>query len=168
MKKTSQRKTKKPFRFSKRFQKYLRLEVVVDYKSCVYFFCILLFYCAYLIIQHIFAANILYLFEMIAAAYVIAYLQVCLFSNFDEAERIGKKEVFFMFLCTLLYTGCSYVLNWFDRNLTATVFFALFIFASFWCMYLANKIKRAVDTEYLNEMLASFKQTEHCEEGKNE
>ena len=81
------------------FKKYLRLEVIVDYKACIYFFCILFFYCVYRIIQHAFTANILYMFEMIGTAYVMGYLQVCMLQNFDEAEHIGKKELLFMFVC---------------------------------------------------------------------
>lgn len=153
-------KKTKQTRFSKGFQRYLKIEVMVDYKACIYFFCMLFFYCMYLLTQHIFAANMLHMLEMIIAAYVMGYLQVCLFSNFDEAEHIGKKEIIFMFICTLLYTGCSYLFGWFDKNPAATGLFALFIFLSFWCMYLANKIKRAADTEQLNEMLAAYKQTD--------
>lgn len=140
------------------FKKYLRIEVIVDYKACIYFFCILFFYCMYLISQYIFAASMLHMLEMIVAAYVMGYLQVCLFRNFDEAEHIGKIEMLFMFFCVLLYTGCSYLFGWFDRNLLVTGLFALFMFGSFWCMYFANKIKRAVDTEQLNIMLETYKQ----------
>ena len=67
--------------------------------------------------------------------------------NFDEAEHTGKKELLFMFVCVLLYTGCSYLFGWFDRNPLVTGLFALFMLGSFWCMFLANKIKRVVDKQ---------------------
>lgn len=156
-------------KFMKRFKSYLHMEIVIDYKTCVYFFSIWFFYCVYLLCIRVRYADILYMFEMMAAAYLISYVQVYLFHNFDEASQLGKKDVPGIVFCTGLYTGVSYVLAWFDRNLKATLLFGAYILFMYYIMYLVNKIKRAIDTENLNKMLAEFKKGEarDGEQGKH-
>ena len=72
-------------RFEERFERYLENEIIIDYKTCAYFFCMAFFYCCYRISQGSFQANVVFLFEMIVDAYVVGYIQVYLFRNFDEA-----------------------------------------------------------------------------------
>ena len=57
-----------------------------------------------------------------------------------------------------IYTGVSYLLGWFDRNILVTVLFFIFFVFAYWCAYLINKIKREIDTKNLNEMLVQFKE----------
>ena len=57
-----------------------------------------------------------------------------------------------------IYTGVSYLLGWFDRNILVTVLFFIFFVFAYWCAYLINKIKRDIDTKNLNEMLEQFKE----------
>ena len=147
-------------RVFEKFKRYLSIEISIEYKACLYFYCIMVFYCIYLALHHTFFASVLYMCEMIFTAYVLGYLQVMLLKNFDEAENITRREFLSMLLCTTIYTGCSYLFCWFDRNPWATGMFFLFILFSYWCVYLINKIKRNIDTNRLNEMLAAFKQEE--------
>ena len=48
-------------KWAKGFRKYLETEVQVEYKSCLYFFAILFFYCCYLFFQGVYAAKIVYM-----------------------------------------------------------------------------------------------------------
>ena len=77
-----------------RLRKYLSNEIVIEYKACLYFFCLLVFYCVYLLWRNVYSASILYMVEMVLTSYIMGYLQNYVFHNFDEAERLGKKEVF--------------------------------------------------------------------------
>ena len=94
---------------------------------------------------------------MIAAAYLMGYLQVYVLGNFDEAEHLGKRQVLFILLCTVLYTGASWVLGWFDRDGVPTLIFAGYMVFAYGCMFLVNKLKRNIDTENLNRMLTEYK-----------
>lgn len=156
----NRKKTKSGRKFMERFKNYLNLEIVIDYKTCTYFFCIWFFYCVYLLCRGIRRADIFYMFEMMAAAYLISYVQVYAFHNFDEVDRLGKKDVPGIIFCTGLYAAVSYALSWFDRNFYATLFFVGYVLSMYYIVYLANKIKRAIDTENLNKMLAEFKKGE--------
>lgn len=140
-----------------KFMEYLRIEIGIEYKACLYFFCIMVFYCSYLLLQGIYTASILYMAEMIASTYIMGYLQVFFLGNFDEAENLGKREAIYICVCAALYTSISYLLGWFDRNVTATLIFAAFFLFVYACVLIINKIRRSMDTRQLNEMLAAYK-----------
>lgn len=140
-----------------KFKNYLRTEIAIDYKTCTYFFCILFYYCIYLICQGVYLADMLYMLEMVATAYFISYLQVYGFHNFDEAQRLGKKDTPGIVLCAGLYAAVSYLFAWFDKNLVATLLFPAYMLFIYYIVYIANKIKRVIDTENLNKMLTEFK-----------
>lgn len=139
------------------FKKYLSFEIGIDFKTCIYFFVVLFFYCLYRIFQGNFWASILTMTEMIAAAYIIGYLQIYLLKNFDEAEELGKWELFAVFLCSALYTVVSYILNWYDRNISATLLFFFYMIVGYLSVFLAYKIKRDMETAALNRELENFK-----------
>lgn len=139
------------------WKQFLSREIIIDYKTCLYFYCVMIFYCVYLAFLHIYFTSVLYMFEMLAIAYVITYIQVYVFHNFDEAEQIGKSELFATLVCSTLYTAASYLFGWFDRNPLATFSFFCYMPLCYWCLYLTNKIKRKVDTKLLNEMLEDYK-----------
>lgn len=143
-----------------RFRKYLDTEVQVEYKACLYFFCILFFYCCYLLFQKVYAASILYMAEMIFSTYVIGYIQICLLGNFDEAERFGFKELVSAMGCTAVYVLLSYVCGWFDKKPGVTIGFAAFLLTGYGCLFLVNKIKRGTETRKLNELLEIYKKGE--------
>ena len=66
------------------WERYLTKEIGIEFKSCLYFFAILFFYCVYRMLQNSFDAEIIHMAEMIFTCYIIEYIQVYLFGNFDE------------------------------------------------------------------------------------
>ncbi|MGN0155590.1 MAG: DUF3021 domain-containing protein [Lachnospiraceae bacterium] len=158
--KTSKKKSSFIENYKKNWNSYLSKEIAIEYKACLYFYSILVFYCIYLACKGVFQASVLYMCEMIASTYLMGYLQIYCLDNFDEAEQFGGKEFLKTLLCSIIYTEVSYLFGWFDRKLLVTVlFFAFFVFA-YWCVYLINKIKRNIDTRNLNDMLEQFKEGE--------
>lgn len=144
-------------KFIQGFKNYFATEIAIEYKACLYFYAIVFFYCVFLAIKGEFQASVLYMAEMILTTYLMGYLQVYLLGNFDEAEKLGKKEAAYTLLCSALYTGVSYLFGWFDKSPAATLIFFGFLAFAYWCVYLINKIKRKIDTENLNDMLTKYK-----------
>ena len=141
----------------KRFRKYLSYEIAIDIKTCIYFFMILFYYFTWQIIRGSLTADIVLMVEMLAAAYVMGYIQMYLLGNFDEAEKLGKGEWLKIVLGSLTYAVASYALTWFARNLIATVLFFLYMVFCYGCIFLTYKIKRDIDTTQLNRELEQFK-----------
>lgn len=139
------------------FKKYLSFEIGIDFKTCIYSFIVLFFYSIYRIFQGSLLASIITMGEMIASAYMIGYIQVYLLKNFDEAEQLGIQECFAVFLCSTLYTVVSYILDWYDRNISATLLFFLYMIICYLSVFLAYKIKRDMETAALNRELEDFK-----------
>ena len=139
---------------------YLTKEIGIEFKSCLYFFSFLFFYCVYKIYNGIYDASILYMTELILICYVIGYLQVYVFWNFDEADKLGVKEIAGMLICTAIYCVSSYFFNWFDKNLFVTLLFCLYILIVYICVFYIYKSKRRIDDKKLNEDLKLF-QTKH-------
>lgn len=135
----------------------LKNEIVIEYKACLYFSCLISFYCVYLLCRGVYSVSILSLCEMILMAYFVGYLQIYVLHDFDEAEKFGKREATSAFLCTCIYAGVSGVLGWFEGNVWVTVLFSGYIFLCYLCVYLINKIRRKVDTDRLNDMLTAYK-----------
>ncbi|MBD5106536.1 MAG: DUF3021 domain-containing protein [Lachnospiraceae bacterium] len=139
------------------FKKYLSFEIGIDFKTCIYSFIVLFFYSIYRIFQGSLLASIITMGEIIASAYVIGYIQVYLLKNFDEAEQLGSQECFAVFLCSALYTVISYILNWYDRNISTTLLFFFYMIVCYLSVFLAYKIKRDIETAALNRELENFK-----------
>lgn len=140
-----------------RFKSCLSAEIIIEYKACLYFGCILAYDCFYFLYRGFYFISILHLFEMIMTAYLVGYFQVYVFHNFDEAERLDAHNIVSAVICTAFYTGVSYLSGWFERNMAAEVIFAGYMLFVYFCIYLLHKIKRAIDTEKLNGMLTEFK-----------
>lgn len=156
-----------------RFKRYLGVEIGIEYKACLYFYCILFFYCCYQLWQRSSTASILHMAEMIATTYVMGYVQVYLFGNFDEAEHVGRREIAGGLVCTATYTALSFLFGWFDKKIGMTIGFALFWLFAYLCAFIINKIKRDGDTRQLNNMLSAYKEKEadssmHAEGGKTD
>lgn len=141
----------------KRFKRYLSAEIGIEFKACLYFFAILFFYSMYRIIQGSFDASIILMAEMILTTYVMGYVQVYLLNNFEEAEHLGVKEAISILFCTAVYTTVSYFLNWYDKNITATLIFFFYILLCYVSVFLIYKLKREMDTVELNRQLEHFK-----------
>lgn len=143
-----------------RWERYLTKEIGIEFKACLYFFALLFYYCCYRALCGIYDASILHMAEMIAATYIIGYVQVYLLGNFDEAEKFGLKEALSTLLCTVLYTGVSYWLDWFDGKKAVILGFAAYIAVLYVCVYLLYRIRRKIDEKILNEELKLFKARE--------
>ena len=88
-----------------KFEKYLYEEIGIEFKACLYFYVILLFYCVYRWIVGIRDASIVHMAEMILVAYVMGYVQIYLMSGVDDVEHLGLKDFLQMILCSGIYTG---------------------------------------------------------------
>ncbi|MBP5600379.1 MAG: DUF3021 family protein [Lachnospiraceae bacterium] len=142
------------------WERYLTNEIGIEFKSCLYFFAILFFYCMYKVINGSMEANIIHMAEMIFSCYIICYLQILVFWNFDEADKLGIKECVGMVICTLIYTLVSFVGNWFDRKIVPSLLLAAYILVMYLCVFFIYKTKRRIDDKKLNEDLKLF-QTNH-------
>lgn len=140
-----------------RFKRYLSKEIDIEFKACMYFFCILFFVCLHQLSLYRLEVPILTLAEIIFTTYLMGYLQVYLLQNFDEADKFGVKGGLRTLLCVILYTFISYLCNWFDRSLFVTLLFFLYMFLAYYCLFLVYKIKRVFRTKELNHNLATFK-----------
>lgn len=76
------------------WEHYLTKEIGIEFKACLYFFCILFFYSVYRVVGGSLEASIIHMSEMILLTYAMGYVQVYLLSNFDEGEHLGIKEIF--------------------------------------------------------------------------
>ncbi|MBO4807396.1 MAG: DUF3021 family protein [Lachnospiraceae bacterium] len=142
------------------WEKYLTKEIGIEFKACLYFFVILFFYCVYRLCNGVHSAEILHLAVMIFTCYIIGYIQVYFFDNFDEADKLGKKEIAGIFVCTMLYCLVSYFGNWFDKSIAITALLGLYLLITYVCVFFIYKSKREIDDKQLNEELRLF-QTEH-------
>lgn len=148
-------------------KKYLKRELIIEYKACLYFSCILFFYFVWLALQKIYLARIVCMCEMILAAYLAGYLQMYAFHNLDESERLGGKEFAQMLLCSALYAAAAYLGSWFDRSIRAALCFLLYMLLVHFSVYLFHKLNRILDTRNLNQLLTKYKEGDsHTDEGK--
>lgn len=140
------------------FERYLRDEIGIEFKACLYFFAMLFFYCMYRVIGGVYEASILHMAELILMTYVMGYLQVYFLSNFDEAEHLGKREICYLLLCTFIYTGASWLFEWFERQAGWTVgFFCYTLFEYVGVVWLYS-VRRRIDEKLLNEELRTFQE----------
>ena len=138
------------------WERYLTKEIGIEFKTCLYFYALLFFYCIYRLCVGLSVAEILHMAEMILLTYIMGYIQVYLLWNFDESDHMGKKEIFGVFVCTVLYTAASYAGNWFDRNRYVTIGFAAYVIFLYVCVYFVYKCRRIIDDKILNYDLALF------------
>lgn len=139
-------------------------EIAIEYKACLYFCCIIFFYIAYLMLRRIYVAEILVIWEIVLTAYVVSYIQVYLLHNFDEAERIGLKELLGSGTGTGIYAAAAWCFGWFEKNGWALLLFVIYMMFVYFCVFLCNKIKRDIDTKNLNRLLAAYKGNDRHEE----
>lgn len=139
-------------------QKYLTEEIRIDFKACLYFFCIVFFYSMYCIINGSWEASIIYMAEIIATNYIMGYIQVYLMGNFDEADEYKGKEIWKTLLCSAIYAMVSWLCGWFDRSFTITILYFGYMILCYICVFLSYKIKRDIDSKLLMEDLRRYKE----------
>ena len=142
------------------FEKYLTMEIGIEFKACLYFFGFLFFYCVHRLIFGETEASILHMAEMILTCYGVAYLQVYVFGNCDEADKLGVREYLGFFVCTLIYCLVSFFGNWYAKSISSTLIFGGYILFMYLCVFLIYRIKRKIDDKILNADLKQF-QKEH-------
>lgn len=139
-------------------ERYLVVEIAIEFKACIYFFSILFFYSTYRLIGGSREADVLHMGEMILLTYGMGYFQRYVLGNFDEGERLGVRETLYLFLCVGIFAAVSYLGNWFGRSALGTVLFALFMVVAYLCGFLVYKLKRVLDAKQLNEDLRAFQE----------
>ena len=149
------------------WERYLTKEISIEFKACLYFFCILFFYSMYQIINGSLEASLIHMGEMILLTYGMGYVQVYLLSNFDEGEWMQRKTVWYMILCAGMDTGVSFLGKWFDRNVPVSIGFALYMMLVYLCAFLVYKCKRELDEKYLNEDLKAFQERRKQDESSD-
>lgn len=137
-------------------ERYLVVEIGIEFKACLYFFCILFFYSMYRLLGGSMEASILHMGEMIFLTYGMGYLQKYVLADFDEGDRLGIREIASLLLCVGIYTTVSYFGGWFDRRISVTVLYTLYMSLAYVCGFLVYKIKRTLDAKQLNEDLRAF------------
>lgn len=142
-----------------KWKDFLSKEIAIDYKTCIYALCVLIFDTGFQLWHHQYYISILFLLEMITCAYIVTYVQVYLFNDFDEAKRFYLKEWVELLVCIILYDLLAYLLGWFGRGNVAWVliFFSVYLLICYFSIYIANKIKRKIDTNRLNQLLEDYK-----------
>lgn len=142
-----------------KWKDFLSKEIAIDYKTCIYALCVLIFDAGFQLWHHQYYISILFLLEMITCAYIVTYVQVYLFNDFDEAKRFSLKEWVELLACIILYDLLAYLLGWFGRGNVAWVliFFSVYLLICYFSIYIANKIKRKIDTNRLNQLLEDYK-----------
>ncbi|MBQ9867291.1 MAG: DUF3021 family protein [Lachnospiraceae bacterium] len=151
----------------KLWERYLTKEIGIEFKACLYFFAVLFFYCVYRLVNGVHEAGILHMTEMILSCYIIGYIQVYLFDNFDESDSFKARHWLGVVCCTLAYTLLSYFLAWFDKKLWLSLGFAAYILLVYFCVFLIYRSKRRIDDKILNEELKLF-QKDHKNGGEEE
>ncbi len=137
-------------------ERYLVVEIGIEFKACLYFFCILFFYSVYRLLGGSMEASILHMGEMIFLTYGMGYFQKYVLDNFDEGDRLGIREIALLLLCVGIHTTVSYLGKWFDRRISVTALYALYMALAYVCGFLVYKVKRTLDAKQLNEDLRAF------------
>ncbi len=138
-----------------RLERYLSKEIGIEFKACLYFFCILFFYCVCRIVEGNWNAGILHMTEMILLTYGMGYFQLFCLNNFDEGEKLGLREAFYILLCVGIYTMVAWIGKWFGSPLQLLLF-ALYLCLAYVCAFWVYKVKRDLDSKALNEELKEF------------
>lgn len=137
---------------------FMAREAGIELKAALYFWCILFFYSAFRLLNGVWEAEILHLFQMIFTTYFMGYLQMYAFANFDEGERFGLKSFLYAVLCSGLYTAVAYVFRWLETSGVALLLFFCYLLLAYVCAWWMYKVKRAGDTKTLNADLKAFQE----------
>ena len=62
-----------------------------------------------------------------------------------------------------VYSLASFVLGWFEKDLTVTFLFAVYMIIAYLGIFLIHKIKRVIDAKLLNNDLQRFQKRENKE-----
>lgn len=144
-------------------EKYLTRKIGVEIKCCVMFFMLLCFYAGYRLICGFREADIFHMLEMVLLAYLLGWLQLLMGSDFDEVDRLSGKDWAVVAGGAAVYSLASFVLGWFEKDLTVTFLFAAYMVIAYLGIFLIHKIKRVIDAKLLNNDLQRFQKRENKE-----
>lgn len=139
-------------------ERYLTRKIGVEIKCCVMFFMILCFYGIYRLTCGVHNADIIHMLEMVLLAYLLGWIQALLGSDFDEVDNLCAKDWAVVLAGSAIYTAASFIFGWFDRSVTFTAIFAVYMIIAYLGIFLIYKIKRAIDAKLLNDDLRQFQQ----------
>ena len=146
---------------------FLAKEAGIELKAALYFWCILFFYSAFRMLRGSWEADIIHLFQMIFTTYGMGYLQMYVFSNFDEGESFTGKSFLYSVICSGIYTVAAYTFCWFDSSYAALAIFFCYILLAYLCAWWMYKVKRIGDTKALNADLKAFQERSREHEKDN-
>ncbi len=144
-------------------EKYLTRKIGVEIKCCLMFFMLLCFYAGYQLICGFQEANIIDMIEMVVFAYLLGWIQMLAGSDFDEVDRLSIKDWAVVAGGSAVYSLGSFALGWFEKDLTVTFLFAVYMVIAYLGVFLIHKIKRVLDAKLLNADLQKFKLRENKE-----
>lgn len=141
-----------------KWEKFLSRGISIEYKAGIYSLCHL-FYCAcYLIWQQTFSISLLQIAQITLFSYIICNLQVYVFKNFDEWDKLTAIWWLYASVCTLIYLVVAWLFNWFDGHFLIWLGFGIWQLFCYVCVYLINNIKRRIDSKHLNQLLEHYKE----------
>jgi len=140
-----------------RRDKFFLSEIGIEFKAALYFYSMLFFYMGSRLIDGSRQMEIFTVLQMMAATYVMAFVQVFLLGNFDESERIGIRQMLLAAGCSLVYTAAGWLLCWFDRDIAINAVFFVFMLVCYGCTFWLYSFRRSATTKQLNDELEAFK-----------
>lgn len=151
----------------KKHDAFLISEIGIEFKAALYFYSILFFYMGFSLLSGSRQIEIFTVIQMVAATYIMGFVQVYLLGNFDEAEHIGLREVLAAAGCSVVYSLVGWLLNWFERSIPVTIVFFFFMLVCYGCTCWLYSFRRSATTRQLNSELEAFK-IKKSEEEKND
>lgn len=139
------------------WENILSREIAIKYKAGIYSLCHLFYIAMFLITRQKFHINLVQLAQIVLLAWFVNHIEIYLFGNFDEADRLTRKWWLSSLICSVLYMLSAYWLNWFGGNGHVLIGFGVYQLFCYWGIYINNKIKRHIDSKQLNHQLDQFK-----------
>lgn len=140
-----------------KWEHVLSKEISIKYKAGIYSLCHLFYIAIFLMNQQIFQISLAQLAQIVLLAWFINHIEIYIFDNFDEADRISLKWWLSVLICSILYMIAAYVMKWFQGDSQVLLGFGAYQIFCYWGVYINNKIKRHIDSKQLNQQLNQFK-----------
>ncbi len=99
-----------------KWEHVLSKEISIKYKAGIYSLCHLFYIAIFLMNQQIFQISLAQLAQIVLLAWFINHIEIYIFDNFDEADRISLKWWLSVLICSILYMIAAYVMKWFQGD----------------------------------------------------
>lgn len=137
-------------------EQYLTKKIGAEIKCCLTFLLVLCFYCIYRWVCGFAQAGIVHMLEMVWLAYILEWIQVLLHADFDEVDRLGRREWLVILPGSIVYALIGHLCGWFDGKIPVAVGFGIYMVIAYLCTFWIYAIKRAIDAKMLNNDLKQF------------